>query len=56
MGRTVMIVQPLNGWEAGLITDAARMKEGLPVYVDYTEEHAAPVYAPFLQFLSSQLF
>ena len=36
---------PINVWEAGLLTDAARMAQGLRVY-DPAVEHATTMYSP----------
>ena len=46
---------PINVWEAGLLTDAARMAQGLRVY-DPAVEHATTMYSPLTTIVLSEIY
>lgn len=46
---------PINVWEAGLLTDAARMAQGLRVY-DPAVEHATTMYSPLTTIMLSGIY
>lgn len=46
---------PINVWEAGLLTDAARMAQGLRVY-DPAIEHATTMYSPLTTIVLSEIY
>jgi hypothetical protein len=51
----VTLPYPINVWEAGLVTDAARMAQGLRVY-DPAVEHATTMYSPLTTIVLSEFY